>query len=170
MKPQAVVPAATVTLAGTLATAGLLLDNATIAPPAARHRTARRTPDVLVAAGHARRADGDALQGRSGGGRRDRQRRGSRHAVVARGDRDRRGRGDGGCRDRERAGEPVAARGRRRDAGDRRVAAGQRDHCAVGRADAHDHGAAGRRSPPTTRGRVDVQGRQLRQAAERSAA
>ena len=47
MKPTAVVPEPTVTLAGTLATAGLLLDNDTVAPPVVRPLTTPRKPDVL---------------------------------------------------------------------------------------------------------------------------
>ena len=47
VKPTAVVPAPTVTLAGTLATAGLLLDSDTTAPPVGAPPDSVTTADVL---------------------------------------------------------------------------------------------------------------------------
>ncbi len=47
VKPTAVVPEPTVTLAGTLATAGLLLDNDTVAPPCGAPPDSITKPDVL---------------------------------------------------------------------------------------------------------------------------
>ena len=101
VKPTAVVPAPTVTLAGTLATAGLLLDSDTIAPPGGAPPDSVTNPDVFEPPATLDGLTVTLCRVGSGGRRRDGQRRRSRDAVVRRGDRDRRGRGDGGGVDDE---------------------------------------------------------------------
>ena len=86
-KVAEVAPARTVTLAGTVATAALLLESVTTAPPAgaAEERvTCRSTPS----AHDARRAEGDRGEGRDDGGGIDCQDRRTRGPSVGRADGD----------------------------------------------------------------------------------
>ena len=62
MKVALVAPAGTVTLAGTVAAAVLLLISCTTAPPAGAAVFSVAVPVALAAAGHAAGADGDRLQ------------------------------------------------------------------------------------------------------------